>query len=144
MRNQSYILVARGFSAVLLCLFAALMVCGLSAVAEVPGSGLDDCIELPDNESQAAVGRAENWAKSLTTFEAKFIQESSAAALGASEQSGGELAFANPGRMRRFFCVRSCSGTAIRRNRGRRSGRLSRCSAGLGRVFAWTSIAVPA
>lgn len=66
------------------------------AVTEVE----NDCVAIDSAQSNAALSRSENWAKKLTTFQAQFTQESSAAALGASEQSGGQVFFANPGRMR--------------------------------------------
>lgn len=60
----------------------------------------DDCAPVGIDKASAALNAAQAWAKGLTTFQAQFTQESSAVALGASEQSGGEVFFQNPGRMR--------------------------------------------
>lgn len=71
------------------------------AVSESTTTELDnDCVAVDSSNASAALNAAQAWAKGLTTFQAQFTQESSAVALGASEQSGGEVFFQSPGRMR--------------------------------------------
>lgn len=60
----------------------------------------DDCRLVATPNALTALSGAESWAKKLTTFQAQFSQESSAVALGASEQSGGTVWYSNPGKMR--------------------------------------------
>ncbi len=60
----------------------------------------DDCDPVAKAAALTALSGAEAWAKKLTTFHAQFTQDSSAVALGASEQSGGTVVYSNPGKMR--------------------------------------------
>jgi len=66
---------------------------GASAIA-------DDCIDIAQAQALTALKNSEAWAKKITTFGARFSQESTNQALGASEQSGGNVLFINPGKMR--------------------------------------------